>query len=885
MPTAAAATPPTQRRTGTLGTFGGVFTPSILTILGIILFMRLGFVVGSAGLPRALAIILVANGVSILTSTSLAAVATNIRVKGGGDYYIISRTLGVEFGGPLGVVLYLAQSISVAFYAIGFAEAVIDMSGGAPWTTPYIALGAVLVLFVFAWIGADAATKLQYLIMVSLGLALVAVFVGGFEHFDGARFSGNMNASGDLPFWTVFAIFFPAVTGFTQGVAMSGDLANPSQSITRGTFAAVFLSATIYVVLALVLAGSVDGPRLVSDYGVLRDVASSAWLVNLGVVAATLSSALASLMGAPRILQSLARDRVFPGLKPFAQGHGESSNPRRGILLSLGLAIATISLGDLNVVAPVVSMFFLISYGLLNYATYAEARGNSPSFRPRFRWFDRRLSLIGCIGCLGAMVAINPTAAAISIVVLFALHQYLSNRTTGMARWADSSRGHRLATVRQQLLLSRSGIEHARDWRPVILAFSDDPQRRQRILRFASWIEAGTGFTTVVRLLAGDDPRTRKARGQAETDLRAEIERGGFDAFALVAAMPDLDTGFPTLVQAHGLGPIRANMILLNWFDGDVLEDARLRSYGRPLRAALRLQRSVVILEATEDELLAIDARPKRERRIDVWFLGDATSRLMILLAHLMTRHDDWEDSDVRLLAPLVEGQDRAALTAELEATLEDWRVDMHVEVVETWDHASVVSISGDAGAVLLPLAMRGETPSCPFSDDLEGLLDELPLTALVLAAQDIDLEAEPESGVYAERVAAEETADEKERRSTLVGKEAERSAAAAAEAVARLEAAVAKGVDEEKLAELRRVVEESAEVAERDRRRALKAQVVAESAERESAEISGEHLPEAEKVEPEPEAEPEAEAEAEADADADADERTSTDGPSTASS
>ena len=149
-------------------------------------------------------------------------------------------------------------------------------------------------------------------------------------------------------------------------------------------------------------------------------------LIDAGVISATLSSGMASFLGAPRILQSLAADEVFPFLEPFAKGHGPASNPRRGVLLSLGVAVATIAAGDLNVIAPVVSMFFLISYGLLNYAVFFEARAKSPSFRPTFRWFDARIALLGSLACLGAMLAINAVAGAIAIAAVMAIHQYLT---------------------------------------------------------------------------------------------------------------------------------------------------------------------------------------------------------------------------------------------------------------------------------------------------------------------------------------------------------------------------------------------------------------------------------------------------------------------------
>ena len=228
---------------GRLGTFAGVFTPSILTILGIILFLRLGYVVGSAGLGKALIIIAVANLISVLTSFSLAAIATNMKVKGGGDYYLISRTLGIEFGGAIGIVLFLAQSVSIAFYCIGFGEAVADIIGtGAGHFAQLIAGAALVFLFLLAWIGADLATKFQYVVMVFLVLALLSFYAGGIMGWDSARLAENWVLREDgSSFWILFALFFPAVTGFTQGVSMSGDLKDAGKSLPTGTFAAVGL--------------------------------------------------------------------------------------------------------------------------------------------------------------------------------------------------------------------------------------------------------------------------------------------------------------------------------------------------------------------------------------------------------------------------------------------------------------------------------------------------------------------------------------------------------------------------------------------------------------------------------------------------------------------
>jgi amino acid transporter len=841
--------PEAQR--GTLGTFSGVFTPSVLTILGIILFLRLGFVTGAAGIGRALVIILLANAISVLTSISLSAIATNLRVKGGGDYYLISRTLGVEYGGAIGLVLYLAQSVSVAFYAIGFGEAVAVMfRGEAEWLPQVIAAVAVSGLFVLAWLGADWATRFQYVVMAVLFVAIAVFLAGGIPDWSASRLLDNLEPAilpeateGGrllLPFWAAFALFFPAVTGFTQGVSMSGDLRNPGRSLPLGTFLAVGISIVVYIGVAVVFAGVSTNAELVADYGAMRRISPIPALVDAGVIAATLSSALASFLGAPRILQSLAADRVFPLLGFFAVGHGPTGNPRRGAVLSAGIAYVTIAMGDLNVIAPVVSMFFLISYGLLNYATYIEARANSPSFRPRFRWFHAKLSLAGAVGCLGVMLAIHPTAAVVAVVLLLAVYQYVAG-SVAVSRWADSGRSHRFQRVRQDLHAIATEPEHPRHWRPVLLAFSEDSERRERLLRFASWLEGRSGLTTLIRLVEADGPQARRVRQEAENDLRAEIARHGLPAFPRAIVTLQGEDAVPVLLQAYGLGPVRANTVLINWFDrrkGDT-DPVRMRNFGRRLRLGLRFSCNLVVLSASASDFEAVQRTKRGDRVIDVWHRDNATGKLSLLLAYLMTRSEPWEDARIRLLVPQTKDTSRENALAELERMLDEVRIAADVEIVDVKDSRTIVGQSAGSSVVFLPMALSDEGPTTVYGTP-EDLLPELGLTALVLAAQDITLDAEPEGGEHAEIAQAVDAAKKTAKAVRKTGQEAAKAADAVRETQARLDAARQKGAEEEEIADLEAAAREAELEAERTKRRAAKSRAKAEAAAEEAETVSG---------------------------------------------
>ncbi len=838
-------TPPNQQ--GTLGTFSGVFTPSILTILGIILFLRLGYVVGNAGLGRALMILALANGISILTSISLSAIATNIKVKGGGDYYLISRTLGPEFGGALGIVLFLAQSVSIGFYCIGFGEVlaqILPLPAFGSYGPQMIAGGAVVCLFVLAWLGADWATRFQYLVMGILVLALISFFGGGIMKWESANLAQNWRGPLNGPgFWILFAIFFPAVTGFTQGISMSGDLKDAGKSLPLGTFLAVGISIVVYFLSALIFSASLPQSVLTSDYAAMSRVAIFGFLITAGVIAATLSSAMASFLGAPRILQSLASDRIFPFLLPFARGEGATNNPRRGVLLAGGIAIVTIALGNLNVIAPIVSMFFLISYGLLNYATYFETRAASPFFRPRFKWYDGRLSLLGALSCLGVMLAIDVSAGLISVAVLFSIYQYL-RRKSGPARWADGKRSYHLQRVRDHLLAAAAEPEHPRDWRPMMLLFSDSPERRAPLLTLAGWIAGNTGMITVVQIIEERGARAFKLQKEAEKTLGKEIAAYDLGIFPLVVSAPNFEQGVDMLVQASGIGPLQANTILFGWLSEETSQKPHIRKnvYNNRLKRIFKQGRNIIVLDAKPGQWQEMLSIPEAERRIDVWWWDDATGRLMLLLAHLITRSRDWNEARIRILS----GKKKTGAgesVENLKAFLEDVRIEAEPVALETVDSLTVAQQSGDASLVMMPFQLKGDRSVGPFGEPVENIIERLPSVAMVLAAEDIDLEAEPEEGKAADMASVLDQLADAEKKAQKAEKEAEMASLALDEKLAQLSEVEKLKAASARVQTVRSAVFDAEAAAESAAKKAAKAEAKVRQAAQEAAD-NGAKLP-----------------------------------------
>jgi hypothetical protein len=475
---------------------------------------------------------------------------------------------------------------------------------------------------------------------------------------------------------------------------------------------------------------------------------------------------MASFLGGPRILQSLASDRIFPTLGFFAKGHGAAANPRRAVLLTLAIALGTIAIGRLDAIAPVVSMFFLISYGLLNYATYYEARASSPAFRPRFRFFNRRTSLAGALACLGAMLAINLIAGFAAVLVLGGIYQYLA-RSARPERWVDASHSHHFQRAKESIRALAGEAEHARDWRPQVLVFSADPMRRERLLRFATWIEGRSGLTAAVLIREGGGALERKAADEDETALRDQIDRLGLDVHARVILAPDGMEALPVVVQAFGVGPLEANTALFGLPEQPDVQ--RRAAYVRALQEVARFGKNVVALSTDEARWNAmLDVSPRR-RRIDVWWSNGDASRLAAITAYLFTRTPEWSRAKLRLVAPVPADSDGSRVEADLRRAVRDFRIPATARAVPTSTPGAMVEASSDASLVLLPIRLRDGDVHDQFGNELAWSLPRLPLTAGFIAGTPVDLAAGPETGEPG-RVAAVERAalEARERRLAL---------------------------------------------------------------------------------------------------------------------
>jgi amino acid transporter len=725
------------------GTFGGVFTPSILTILGAIMFMRANFVTGQAGVIGATAILLLSTAITFLTSLSIAAVSTNMQVRGGGAYFLISRVLGPESGGAIGIVLYVAQALSVPFYILGFTEALVASVPALATQSMIVALVAAALLFGLAFIGASWSIRAQYFIMVVLGLSIVAFVGGGLQLFDAAVFRANLAAGYTLlpdtigpvgpryTFWAIFAIYFPAVTGILAGVNMSGDLRDAPRSIPRGTLAAVAVGFLIYLVLIMVSGGAYAREALIRQpFEVLRDHAlwGMGVLVIAGVIAATLSSALGSYLGAPRILQAVARDKLLGVLKPFARGSARGDEPRAALFLTGIITVLVIIWAQqlpggsgFNAVAALITMFFLYTYGMLNLAAFVEAVSLNPSFRPRFKAFNWLTALLGALGCIGAALLIAPLPAIGAVVVIGLLYWYLRRRELSTT-FGDARRGFIYSRVRSNLLMLMGMEQDPKNWRPTILAFSGNPATRELLVAFAVWLESGRGIVQMVNIIKAEPRESCNHHRLALRQLEAFCRRHNVPAFPVVLVSADIAAGITSVLQMASVGPIRPNLALFGWNRGG---DGSL---ARHLRIADSLRMSQVIVSGREL------VQGQRKRRIDVYWRGQANGALMVLLAHLLSRNWEWANARIRLLRVIEREEGRVPARRALVELADQARLDVEPEVIVSQEPFAEIlhRASRDADCIFLGFRLPEPGRELPWQQYCDNLLESLPTVILV---------------------------------------------------------------------------------------------------------------------------------------------------------
>lgn len=631
--------PPDNRAAVKFGWIKGVLIRCLLNIWGVMLFLRLSWVTGQAGIGLATVVVLLATAVTVITALSMSAICTNGIVRGGGAYFMISRSLGPEYGGAIGVIFSIANAVAVSMYVVGFAETVRDLllAHDAIMVDEQndiriIGCITITLLLIIAIIGMEWEARAQLILLAVLLVALANFLIGSFippteeklsKGFTGYRtdvFLENLKPQfrGES-FFSVFSIFFPAATGILAGANISGDLKNPQKDIPLGTVLAIAISSSTYILVVWLLGGCIvrdaTGPfksvmldiinsttpdylpntttsaslsftpeytfdnirnctlakagsckfGLMNDYQVMEMMSGFGPLITAGIFSATLSSALASLVSAPKVFQAVCKDKLFPKVTFFAKGYGPGENPRRAYVLAYAIGVGFILIGDLNAIAPIISNFFLMAYILINYSCFDNSLSKAPGWRPSFKYYNMWLSLIGALLCLAVMFIMNWWTALITFAVIGAIFVYVHYRKPDV-NWGSSTQAHVYRSALTATLKLVQTEDHVKNFRPQVLVLTGFPGSRPELVYFVNSLTKKISLMICGHILEGTHADSIKMyRRYKRGPVNRWLVKRRIKAFYSVTIAPDFRQGARSLMQNVGIGKLKPNILMMGF--------------------------------------------------------------------------------------------------------------------------------------------------------------------------------------------------------------------------------------------------------------------------------------------------------------------------------
>nr|CAD92101.1 putative Na/K/2Cl cotransporter [Anguilla anguilla] len=650
--------PPEKSGGVRFGWIKGVLVRCMLNIWGVMLFIRLSWVFGQAGVGLGTVVIVLSTVVTTITGLSMSAICTNGVVRGGGAYYLISRSLGPEFGGSIGLIFAFANAVAVAMYVVGFAETVVDLLKEhnaimVDMVNDIRIVGCITVVLLLgiSVAGMEWEARAQLVLLAILLVAIVNVFVGtfipatetkksqGFFNYQLSIFSENLgpNFRDGESFFSVFAIVFPAATGILAGANISGDLKDAQSAIPKGTLLAILITGVTYQAVALCVTATVvrDATGNINDtiaagfacngsaacdlgydfsscaiekckYGLMNNfqvmtmVSGFGPLIIAGTFSATLSSALASLVSAPKVFQALCKDNVYKGLHFFAKGHGKNNEPIRGYILTFIIAVAFILIAQLNVIAPIISNFFLASYALINFSCFHASYAKSPGWRPGYKYYNMWLSLFGALLRCAVMFVINWWAALITYALEIFLYVYVTVKKPDV-NWGSSTQAVTFINAVNNTLTLSGVDDHVKNFRPQCLVLTSSPKTRPALLDIAHSFTKNYGLCLTCEVFVGPKNENIMEMNGSIEKHQMWLNKKKRKAFFTAVASENFRDGVGSLLQASGLGRLKPNTLVLgfkkNWMKAKVVD---VQNYVGVLHDAFDFEYGAVILRIAE---------------------------------------------------------------------------------------------------------------------------------------------------------------------------------------------------------------------------------------------------------------------------------------------
>ncbi|TDI95502.1 MAG: amino acid permease [Caldithrix sp.] len=654
-----------------------VFLAGISTILGAILFLRFGYAVAHTGVFGAFLIILIGHAITIPTALAIAEISTNLKVEGGGEYFIISRSFGSMVGGTIGISLYFSQAISIAFYMLAFAEAFTPafgwfqgLTGIEPQTWMISIPATVLLLVLMITKGADLGVAVLWVVVMTLGLSLFMFFIG---NSSSASPGLDIFAKVENPdkFFVVFAIIFPAFTGMTAGVGLSGDLKNPRKSIPLGTLSATLAGLVIYIFVVIKMAYSLSPEELAADQFAMSKIAVWGPIIPIGLAAASISSAIGSILIAPRTLQALGGDHIFPFAtvsKFLAKGRGEANEPMNATIVTALIVFVFVAMGSVNFVALIISMFFMITYGFLCLVSFLEHFAGNPSYRPTFRskWY---LSLIGALACFIMMFQMAPVYAFLALISIAVIYWSLKRGREEEDDLSAMIKGVLFQLTRRlQILIQRKQASVTlSNWRPSFIAVSSSSFTRLAPFDLLRWISHYYGFGTFIHYIKG--PLNESTQKESKEKLNQLIKQGAASQAGIYVdtiISPSFKTAVAQIVQLPGISGLENNSMLFEFHEDDESEISRI----------IEGCQFASIVDFNQCVLRSSERHFGYKKRIDIWLTpGDyRNANLMILLAYIIIGHPEWKGCEIEIFAAF-EKAEMSRQVGRLNQLIEEGRI------------------------------------------------------------------------------------------------------------------------------------------------------------------------------------------------------------------
>uniref|UniRef100_A0A6I8N2S8 Solute carrier family 12 member 3 n=1 Tax=Ornithorhynchus anatinus TaxID=9258 RepID=A0A6I8N2S8_ORNAN len=594
----------------------GVMVRCMLNIWGVILYLRLPWITAQAGIGLTWAIVLLSAVVTTITGLSISAISTNGKVKAGGTYFLISRSLGPELGGSIGLIFAFANAVAVAMHTVGFSETLcellreygVQLQQMEPQNElRVVGVVTVTILLGVALAGMEWESKAQIVFFCLILVSFLNFLVGtllpadptrqakGFFGYRGNIFLENLSPQwrgSEGTFFTMFSIFFPSATGVLAGANISGDLKDPATAIPKGTLLAIFWTTLSYLGVSATIGSCVvrdasgnrtdmgvgnwscSGPEcpygwdfstcrergacafgLANHYQTMSLVSAFSPLLFAGIFSASLSSALSCFVSAPKVFQCLCQDKLYPLIGFFGKGYGRNQEPLRGYLLTFLIAIGFILIAELNSIAPVISNFFLCSYALVNFSCFHASLTHSPGWRPSFRWFSPWLSLAGSLLCLLIMFLLTWWAALAAVLLVLLLLLYSSYRKPDV-NWGSSVQASSYHMALSYSVSLTSVQDHVKNFRPQCLVLTGPPAQRPALVDFVGAFTKHISLMICGNVTAGVRDSEDHVKWLNSRKIRS---------FYTVISAPTLRAGAQSLMQVSGLGRLKPNVLVLGY--------------------------------------------------------------------------------------------------------------------------------------------------------------------------------------------------------------------------------------------------------------------------------------------------------------------------------